>query len=163
MAKTKTTPNTTTRQVAKFGIVGILNTLIDYVLYIGLTVLFSIPLERVWMAKLVSGSVAMTHSFLLNRAWVFRREHSRHGLQEFGRFMASTFVAVYIIQLGLVQLFTSIWPAPGIWAYDVFETIGVASLLPSDEFVIKTVAFGVATLASMTWNFLLYKLWAFKE
>jgi putative flippase GtrA len=159
----------TTGQVARFGLVGIMNTAIDYTLFISLTWLFSIPLDRVWMAKLVSGSVAMINSFFFNRNWVFRRSGNRQqATQQLARFLLSTLVAVFVIQLGLTQLFTSELPQLGHFVYTILEALGLAGLdLPvgavTEEFTIKTVAFGLATIGSLTWNFLLYKLWAFKE
>lgn len=162
MAKT----NATSGQVARFASVGVMNTLIDYIVFIGLTKLFSIPLDGVWMAKLVSGSLAMANSFYFNRTWVFRKGNSKHGAQQFARFIISTLVAVYIIQLGLVQFFSSEFQLFGKIAYSILDAIGLVSIIPvilTEPFVIKTVAFGLATAASMTWNFLLYKLWAFKE
>lgn len=156
----------TTVQVAKFGMVGVMNTLIDYIIYISLTRIFSIPLDRVWTAKLVSGSVAMINSFYFNRTWVFQRGASKHGSQEFVRFITATLVSVYVIQLGLVQFFSSEFQYFGLLGYDIAEALGLVALVPAimtEAFVIKTVAFGLATLASMSWNFVLYKVWAFKE
>lgn len=164
MAKSR--QGSTTTQVAKFGLVGVMNTLIDYVIYISLTKLFSIPLDQVWTAKLVSGSVAMMNSFYFNRTWVFKQSTSKHAKQEFVRFIVATVVAVYVIQLGLVQFFTSEFQAFGILAYDILEAIGLVALIPAvltEAFVIKTVAFFIATVGSMAWNFILYKTWAFKE
>lgn len=146
--------------------VGIMNTIIDYVIYIGLTKMFSIPLDRVWTAKLVSGSVAIANSFYFNRTWVFQRGSSKHAKQEFVRFMIATFVAVYVIQLSLVQFFSSEFQWFGTTVYDILQTLGLVELLPhilTESFVIKTVAFALATLASMSWNFVLYKVWAFKD
>ena len=163
MAKTKPS---TSGQVARFASVGVMNTVIDYVIFIGLTRIFSIPLDRVWVAKLVSGSVAMINSFYFNRTWVFNKGNTKHPGQQFARFLISTIVAVYVIQLGLVQFFSSEFQFFGKFTYEILETIGLSSLVPSiltEAFTIKTVAFGLATVASMTWNFLLYKLWAFKE
>ena len=163
MAKIKPS---TSGQVARFASVGVMNTVIDYVIFIGLTRIFSIPLDRVWIAKLVSGSVAMINSFYFNRTWVFNKGNSKHPGQQFARFLISTLVAVYVIQLGLVQFFSSEFQFFGKLAYQILEAIGLTSLVPSlltEAFTIKTVAFGLATVASMTWNFVLYKLWAFKE
>lgn len=163
MAKTKPS---TSGQVARFASVGVMNTVIDYVIFIGLTRIFSIPLDRVWVAKLVSGSVAMINSFYFNRTWVFNKGNTKHPGQQFARFLISTLVAVYVIQLGLVQFFSSEFQFFGKLTYEILESIGLTSLVPSiltEAFTIKTVAFGLATVASMTWNFLLYKLWAFKE
>src|SRR5262249_33393235 len=52
-----------THQARRFVAVGILNTGVDYTLFIGLTKVFSIPLHLVWTAKLVSGTVALSISF----------------------------------------------------------------------------------------------------
>ncbi|HVE80575.1 MAG TPA: GtrA family protein [Candidatus Dormibacteraeota bacterium] len=160
MAKQKTGA-----QVGRFGLIGVLNTVIDYVVFIGLTKLFSIPLDRVWTAKLVSGALAMANSFYFNKTWVFK-SGNKHAGQQFARFMVSTLVGVFIIQLGLVQFFSSVFPDIGQLFYLIAASLGVTALLPAvitQAFVIKTVAFGLATIASMSWNFLLYKFWAFKS
>src|SRR3712207_3595162 len=100
MAKTRAA--STVKQVEKFGLVGIMNTLIDYVIFMTLTKVFSIPLNSVWMAKLVSGSCAMINSFYFNRTWVFKNQGGDVQKQAV-RFISSTLVAVFVIQLGLVQ------------------------------------------------------------
>jgi hypothetical protein len=41
--------------------------------------------------------------------------------------------------------------------------VHVAPGILTEAFVIKTVAFGLATIGSLVWNFTLYKFWAFKE
>jgi putative flippase GtrA len=165
MATTPASANTEVKRVGKFGLVGILNTLIDYVLFIALTKIFSIPLERVWIAKFVSGAVAMTNSFYLNRKWVFS-SHSPDLRSQALRFLLVTLVGVFGIQTGLVQLFSSSFPYFGELAYQIAEALGLTQLLPSlitQDLVIKTVAFGIGTLASMTWNFILYKKVVFRR
>ena len=62
------------RQVARFGLVGVINTLVDYVLFITFTIVFRIPLSRVWVAKYPSSVVAMIVSYILNRRFVFRSQ-----------------------------------------------------------------------------------------
>ena len=158
----------TQRQAAKFGLVGILNTTIDFIIFQLLTKIFAIPLDSVFIsvAKQVSGTAAMANSFFLNRFFVFRKGESKHGGQQALKFIATTAVGVYIIQAGLIYVFTSIFPQFGMLAFQVADVLGIVDLLPivfTEAFIIKTVAFGFATLGSMTWNFTLYKVWAFKE
>ena len=139
------------------------NTLTDYVVFMLLTKIFSVPLERVWAAKLVSGGLAMTVSFLLNRGWVFASRDARSG--QVARFLITTISASWGIQLGLTQFFSSIWPTPGLAAFAVLRRLGLPAVAPgivTMPAAIKTAAFGLATIASMTWNFILYRTWVFR-
>ena len=54
--------------------VGVINTLVDYVVFITLTIVFRIPLSQVWLAKYPSSVIAMIVSFSLNRRFVFRSQ-----------------------------------------------------------------------------------------
>jgi putative flippase GtrA len=159
--------NGTGGQVRRFGLVGILNTLIDFVLFQLITKVFSIPLSEVWVAKLISGAAAMVNSFFFNRAFVFRSSSTRGNTGgQAAKFFISTVIGVFLIQTSLTQFFSSDFPAFGRLAYDIAATLGLTSLLPqvlTEAFTIKTVAFGIATVASLTWNFLAYKFWAFSE
>ena len=161
-----TKTDSTTQQVERFGMVGVLNTAIDYIFFISITKLFSVPLDQVWMAKMVSGSVAMINSFYFNRKFVFKREGARDQVSQFLRFVATTLVGVFIIQTSLVQFFADSFPHFGNLGYSILSSIGVVGILPqvfTKAFVIKTVAFGLATAGSMTWNFMVYRAWAFKK
>ena len=68
------------------------NTGTDYVAFMFLTKIFSVPLERVWIAKLLSGGLAMIVSFLLNRRWVFAARQPRPSGQV-ARFLITTISA----------------------------------------------------------------------
>jgi putative flippase GtrA len=142
----------------------VVNTVTDYVVFMSLTRIFSIPLGRVWIAKLISGGVAMAVSFLLNRGWVFASRHA-HRSGALARFLITTISASWGIQLVLTQFFSSIWPAPGLWGYALLTRLGLAAIAPgivTEAAAIKTVAFGLATSASMAWNFILYRTWVFR-
>jgi putative flippase GtrA len=155
--------DSTAKQAGKFGLIGILNTVIDYTIFIALTKIFSIPLDRVWVAKFFSGSVAMANSFYFNRKWVFH--HIDHTGKRVVRFVIVTLVAVYVIQLAVVQYFSS-HTGVGIFFYNLANSLGVIGLAPhvfTQSFVIKTVAFGLGVGTTLIWNFTLYKLWAFKD
>ena len=141
------------------------NTLTDYVAFMMLTRIFSIPLDRVWTAKLVSGGLAMTVSFLLNRRWVFNSRDARRAGQAL-RFLIATVSASWGIQLGLTQLFSSVWPVPGLVGFAVLRRLGMTSVAPgvlTEPAAIKTAAFALATCASMVWNFILYRTWVFRD
>jgi putative flippase GtrA len=112
----------------------------------------------VWLAKYPSSAIAMTISYVLNRRWVFRsRTHEVRG--EFARFFSTTIVGVFFIQNLLTQFFSSNFQLFGEAVWSALDSAGVPL---SESFVIKTVAFALATVASLTWNFLTYKYWAFR-
>jgi len=148
----------TVGQVARFGLVGVLNTLIDYVVFITLTIVFSIPLSRAWVAKYTSSAVALAISFALNRRFVFRSRQDAVAGQAF-RFVTATLIGVFVIQNLLTQFFASVFPYPGTGVHRLLEAVGLA---PPEKFTIETVAFALGTVASLIWNFVAYKYWAFR-
>jgi putative flippase GtrA len=154
------------KQGAKFGLVGISNTVIDYTIYIVASTVLQVPVGQVYIVKFFSGSAAMINSFYWNRRWVFasRENVGRSGV----KFLTATLVSVYAIQPLLVHTFTATsgGVAFGAFWYGVAQTIGIAGLLPhtiTQEWTVKTVAFGMGVVASAIWNFTMYKLWAFRD
>lgn len=148
----------TVGQVARFGLVGVINTVVDYVVFITLTAVFSIPLSKVWVAKYPSSVVAMAVSFALNRSFVFRSRRDAVAGQAF-RFVIATVIGVFVIQNLLTQFFASVFQYPGTVTYRLLQAVGLGF---SEKFTIETVAFALGTFASLTWNFLAYKYWAFR-
>ena len=148
----------TAGQVARFGLVGVFNTLVDYVVFITLTIVFGIPLSKVWVAKYTSSAVAMAVSFTLNRRFVFRSKQDAVVGQAF-RFVTATVIGVFVIQNLLTQFFASVFQYPGTITYRLLQAVGLGF---SEKFTIETVAFALGTIASLTWNFLAYKYWAFR-
>jgi putative flippase GtrA len=154
------------KQGAKFGLVGISNTLIDYTIYITVTKLLNVPLDKVFVVKFFSGTAAMINSFYWNRRWVFASQANvgKSGV----RFLLATLVSVYAIQPSMVFAFSGTAAGlgfSGFW-FDLAETLGIVGLAPAvltKVFVVKTVAFGMGVVGSAIWNFTLYKLWAFKN
>ena len=154
------------KQGAKFGLVGLSNAVIDFTLYTALTILLKIPLDKVFLAKYVSGSVAMCNSFYWNRNWTFKSK-LKIG-QSIPRFLIATLTSVWIIQPGIVWLFTATQAGQtfGVFWFNVGKTTGIVGLFPhlfTPQLVIKTVAFGMSVLTIFAWDFTFYKFWAFKE
>jgi putative flippase GtrA len=155
---------TRTLRARRFVVVGALNTSVDYVLFVGLTKILHLSLDWVWVAKLMSGTVAMTISFLLNRNWVFGARGGA-GMRQAARFVAATAVGVYGVQTPLTQLFAGVYQAPGRAFYAVLRDLGLAQAFPSvvtEALATKTAAFALATCLSMTFNFLAYHFWVFR-
>jgi putative flippase GtrA len=154
------------KQGAKFGLVGLSNAVIDFTLYTVLAAVLAVPLDKVYLVKYFSGSVAMCNSFYWNRKWTFK---SKVGIARSGpKFLIATLVSVWGIQPGVVWLFTATtWgQAFGVFWFTVIEAIGIVGLAPqllTLALVTKTVAFGMGVLTILVWDFTFYKFWAFKE
>ena len=146
------------RRVARFATAGVINTLVDYTVFLAISGLLRLPLEHAWIAKLGSGAIAMAGSFALNRRWVFRSQAG--GSSQLVRFVAVSLVGTFGVQLGGLHLLTAVWPGPGQLAVTIVGALGLGALVPA-SLVQRTFAFGVATLASMTWNYLAYRRWVF--
>jgi putative flippase GtrA len=165
MPKTKST-DSTAKQGAKFGLVGVSNTVIDFTLFTIGKAVFNVPLEQVYLVKYFSGSAAMINSFYWNRRWVF---HNKSRLDKTViKFLVATLTSVYLIQPNVVRLFTATHFGQnfGHFWFAVGKSIGIVGLAPTkltDDFVISTAAFGMGVIASAIWNFTLYKLWAFRN
>jgi putative flippase GtrA len=156
----------TAGQIVRFALVGAVNTVVDYVTFITLTVVFSISLSNVWMAKYPSSALGMTVSFFLNRRFVFRATAHRARRQAV-RFVVATLIGIFVIQNLLTQLFASKVQYFGIEAFHAVNAAGLSrakfTLGLSEGFTIKTVAFALGAVASIVWNFLAYKYWVFRQ
>lgn len=146
-------------QISKFGVVGIINTAIDLVLF-NLIRKFT-KVKAVW-ASYMSSTVAMINSYILNKYWTF--QSSQSGLSAAGeatKFFASTVVGIYVIHNGLVWILTEKFTFFSKLAYSITQKLPVLKKL-SEKFVYDNVAKVIAIMGSLVWNFLLYKFWVFK-
>jgi putative flippase GtrA len=153
-----------TLRFRRFAVVGVVNTLVDYVLFVGLTKILHLPLDWVWIAKVISGTVAISVSFYLNRTWVFNSAARSFG--QATRFLVVTVVAVYGIQTPLTHVFASLYPDIGQAFYAALVATGLPEAFPTvltEAFAIKTAAFAIATSVSMMFNFFLYRFWVFRQ
>ncbi len=146
------------KQVGKFGLVGIINTLLDF----GLFNLFTSSLVgfSLYQANIISTTVAMAFSFFANKRLVFKQEGGNL-LKQALVFVAVTGFGLWVLQNGIIKLLVDVWPAPLNLAYSVVQVLGLDQIL-SQDFVTKNGAKAVATLVSLTWNYVLYKKVVFK-
>lgn len=80
------------RQIIKFGLVGVLNTAIHYIVFLVLLRVAGAPLL---LASAIGYVLASVNSFLVNRRWTFQVTGGGH-VSQYVRFMA-----VYVVALGL--------------------------------------------------------------
>lgn len=146
------------KQVGKFGLVGIINTLLDF----GLYNLFTSSLVgfSLYQGNIFSTTIAMAFSFFANKRLVFKQEGGNL-LKQAVVFVAVTGFGLWVLQNGVIKLLVDVWPAPLNLAYSIVGALGLDQIF-SRDFVTKNGAKAFATLVSLTWNYLLYKKVVFK-
>jgi putative flippase GtrA len=146
----------TRRQLASFGVTGILNTAADFailnicIFVIGLPVIFS---------NIISVTISLALSFTLNNRWVF----SGHSVSRFRRvvlFLVVTLLGLYGFQTIIIHFFTTEFLLP---AQAVMYVSNALGLNLSAEFIIANTAKIIATMVTMVWNFVMYKKFVFKR
>jgi len=138
------------RRIGQFGLVGALNTLIDFGLYNILTTPGRLSLVE---ANLISTTVAMIVSFFANRRLVFR-EHTGSFWRQVISFYLVTAFGLYVLQTGTIKLLTEWWPGPVSVAVTGAHLVGINH---HDQFVIKNTAKLIGTIISLAWNYVTYK------
>ncbi len=140
------------RRLLDFGIVGIINTVIDFAILNIATVFFGVP--RI-PANIVSTTVAMVFSFFANKRVVFE-SHGAAKTKEILLFFVVTVFGLYVIQIAIIYLLTE-------QTTTLFSIVDATlRLLRLDayittEFAVTNSAKIIATIASMTWNYVLYQ------
>ena len=140
-------------QIALFGLVGVANTALDFVIYNLLT--RKIP--RI-PANICSTSVAMAFSFTAN-FFVFQ-PHTFDAPGQATKFIIVTAVSLYVIQNVVIYLTTNVWMQPVRWANSATQKIQLTSGW-SESFVSKNTVKLFATGCSLVWNFLWYRFYVY--
>lgn len=119
----------------RFCIVGVINTGVDFAVYIGLTRPMPFWTQHYVLASACSFLVAVFSSFLLNTFWTFRRQNV-----EWARSVKFFAVAVGGLVLNAATLYT-------LTHFGLFDLFAKAA----------------ATGVVLAWNFTLQKKWTFAE
>jgi len=122
-------------QFVRFGMVGTVNTVLDFSVYYGLTRYFDFWGRHLVTSAVASFAVGVTSSFILNNFWTFRQEASGW-LQRAPRFL-------------LVALSGMSWNALLLW---IMVSLGTYDLIAKAS----------ATVVVLFWNFNMQKRWTFR-
>lgn len=129
------------RQIIKFSIIGVLNTIIDFSI---LNFLVRILSWTVLPANTISFSVAVINSYFLNKYWTFRDKQPVH-IKQFSMFIMVSLVGLglsnLLIYLGLEIFKTYTFGLSFVWHYNIAKAMSAIIVL--------------------VWNFLASKFWVF--
>jgi putative flippase GtrA len=143
------------KHVSKFGAVGVLNTLLDFIIYNLLSSKVGLSLIQ---SNIISTTVAMMFSFYANKQHVFKK-HDGHVGRQAAAFLIVTAFGLYILQTGAIHFLTSVWLWPMRLTLGAAHSIGIQE---HDQFIVKNGAKGIATIISLSWNYIMYKKVVFK-
>lgn len=157
MAQTQTA-KAEARQVGKFSLIGIFNTVIDFGIF---NVLTQILLLAAIPANIVSTGTAMTFSFFANKLWVFRNRQQEF-LNQAVQFVVVTLFGLWVIQNGVIFVLQNVWTWPLELGAAIVAALNLDTVF-SQKFVFDNGAKVIATGFSLVWNYLLYKKVVFKN
>lgn len=143
-------------QVGRFGLVGVLNTIVDIVLQ---NIFFQFfGLSKI-IASLISGTVAMINSFIFNQRFTFRvkKTDTLHVIY----FFVITLFGLYIIRPLVILIFTKWWMWPANIAFKLLNTLHIpiphSANVSSYDAVVNYVGLISAILIVLVYNYLMYK------
>ncbi len=151
-------------QAAKFGIVGALNTVIDFLtlnilVYSSFVFVLTIFGQKFLIANVISVFIAMINSFIFNKFWVFRGGEG--GLYfQIAKFLIITIVGMFIVHQ---IIFNFLYYNLNFLFDGFFEAaryFGLAFL--SRNFIALNLSKITAVAGSLVWNFIGYKFLVFK-
>ncbi len=139
--------NPTYIQLAKFVVVGVINTIVDFgVLNI---LIFATQISSgayFSVFKGISFTAAVINSYVWNRFWTFKDTQEKNPAAQFGKFILISLVG-FGINIGIASLVVNL----------IRPQFGMSAQLWANVGAI------CATAIAWVWNFTGYKLWAFRK
>jgi putative flippase GtrA len=134
-------------QLAKFGLIGVSNTVIDLGLYTFLIYLSgSASGISITLFKTLSVAIAIINSYIWNKYWSFQKKEMRDVSKEFTHFVSVSLVGL-VLNVAITSFITNlITPGFGL-----------------NQTAWATLAGATASGLVLLWNFLGYKLFVFKK
>lgn len=129
--------NKNMRQFYKYSIVGLSNTLIDFLIYVVLTRTVAFFATYFLLANVLSFGIAVTNSYIWNRRWTFRSTDAKR-FQQYMKFFIVN-IGGLLLNTGLLSLL--------VYKFGVYDIMGKV----------------IAIVISLAWNFLLNRIWVFKD
>ena len=120
----------------RFGIIGAINTMLDFGLLFVFSSLFGIPRG---FANMLSTSISFIFSFFANKRYTFKSSSKENVVREMVLFTVVTLFGLWVIQGLIIHFLTPV----------------IINLGTTEELALLASKL-VATVASLIWNYLLY-------
>lgn len=156
----------TGKQVGKFAIVGVINTLVDVAIlnvlvFLGFAATFIVFGQKFLIANIISVAAAMINSFILNKQWTFKSDRGNVYLEAV-KFFAITMIGMFVIHQIIFNTLYYNFTFLSSMAVSIIHFIGLNKIF-SDNFVVLNFSKAIAIFGSLIWNFIGYKFIVFKK
>ena len=138
-------------QMAKFAIVGVLNTLVDFAVFQSL----NLTLGWVYAAQVIGYTAGIINSYLWNSNWTFREQRTR-SLREMGLFLLVNLASLGV-SLGMIWLLRDVVGITNEWVA-LWMPQWLAGFIKGD-----TVCKLIATVFAIAVNYLGNRLFVFRK
>lgn len=121
---------TLARDLFKYGLVGVLNTLVSLTLFNAL--IFGTGISTGWpvtLFTLAAFAAGITHSFFWSKYWIFKRGESGRGRSEYPRFFLVT-TAMAVLGSGFVYVLTTHVAPPYGMPAELWANIAILLFFP---------------------------------
>ena len=142
------------RQAIKFGAVGLLNTVVDYIVFYIALVLLNVDKS---VSQVFATACAMCVSYIVNKNWTFKEKGRTSKAQ------VAKFIVTNIVSMSFTIIFMNFFhDVLGIhlWASNILKAVGISYVLDGDMGVMFCKI--IASLLSFVINFIGNKFWVFK-
>lgn len=139
-------------QFIKFNLVGVLNTLVDFIVFQLLNLLLGWP---AYISQVISYSCGVANSYIFNSRWTFR-ETRQKSVREVVLFIAVNLVSLGV-SLGVMWLMKNVFGVTNAWAAERIPAFA-QSFVTGD-----TVAKLIATVFSVIVNYIGNRLFVFNR
>ena len=137
------------RKISSFLLIGVLNTIIDFMIYLGLYH----ATESIFLANTVATGTALLLSYYLNAKFTFKPDS--RSKRSFLYFVAVTLFGLWVLQTTIIYF---LMPVSESLPSAVFSWLGPLS--SSATILLPKL---VATVVSLIWNYILYNKVVFKK
>lgn len=145
-------------QMLCFCLVGIINTMLDFVVY-NLLTNKAVGWPAIY-SNIISLTIGAVFSFLANCFWVFSSPQVSP-LLPLLKFASVNLISLYIIQSTILVLVSRVWSVPLVVANALVRNVSFFKRW-QNVVLARNIAKLLATLASLLWNFLWYKFYVFR-
>ena len=139
-----------TRRLVIFLAIGILNTVIDVSLFLGLRQL-AVPII---IANIISTSIALAGSYILNKRFAFRTQNDAK--RSLPLFIVVTLAGLWLLQPLVIKIVLTI-------EHSGYFMLIAQKLISHPQRYYELIAKLAATPFTLVWNYLLYKKIVFKN